>query len=440
MPDRPPAPLSILPGGPLGEIRPGDDLAVLIAGACPWLADGDVVVVTSKIVSKAEGRLVPAGDDRSAAREAAIDAESTGEVARRGRTRIVRTRHGLVLASAGVDTSNVSATELVLLPVDPDASARALRSGLRATLGVDVAVLVTDTMGRAWRMGLVDVAIGVAGMDPLRDHRGERDQYGNDLEMTVVADADQLAAASELVKGKVAGVPVAVVRGLAGVGGPDGPGAATLVRPLAEDMFSLGTAEARRSAVFTRRSVRSFADRPVPDEVISGAVAAALTAPAPHHTVPWRFVHVATDRLRGRLLAAMRDAWIDDLRADGFPADSIARRVKRGDLLWHAPALVVPCLVRDGAHAYPDLRRSDAERTMFGVAMGAGVENFLVALAAEGVGSCWISSTLFCPDVVRDVLTLPDDFEPMGSVAIGYPAATPPPRPPRPVEDFLLIR
>ena len=97
---------------------------------------------------------------------------------------------------------------------------------------------------------------------------------------------------------------------------------------------------------------------------------------------------------------------------------------------------MVPCLVRDGAHAYPDLRRSDAERTMFGVAMGAGVENFLVALAAEGVGSCWISSTLFCPDV----LALPDDFEPMGSVAIGYPAATPPPRPPRPVEDFLLIR
>ena len=440
MPDRPPAPLSVLPGGPLGEIRPGDDLAALIAGACPWLADGDVVVVTSKIVSKAEGRLVPAGDDRGAAREAAIDAESTGEVARRGRTRIVRTRHGLVLASAGVDTSNVPAAELLLLPVDPDASARALRSGLRASLGVDVAVLVTDTMGRAWRMGLVDVAIGVAGMDPLRDHRGERDQYGNDLEMTVVADADQLAAASELVKGKVAGVPVAVVRGLAGVGGPDGPGAAVLVRPLEEDLFPLGAAEARRSAVFARRSVRSFADTPVPGEVISGAVAAALTAPAPHHTVPWRFVHVATDRLRSRLLAAMRDAWIDDLRADGFSADSIARRVKRGDLLWHAPALVVPCLVRDGAHTYPDLRRSDAERTMFGVAMGAGVENFLIALAAEGVGSCWISSTLFCPDVVRDVLTLPDGFEPMGSVAIGYPAADPPPRPPRPVDDFLLIR
>ncbi|MDT4986245.1 MAG: coenzyme F420-0:L-glutamate ligase / coenzyme F420:gamma-L-glutamate ligase, partial [Micromonosporaceae bacterium] len=129
MPDRDPAPLKILPGGPLGEIVPGDDLAALIAAANPWLADGDVVVVTSKIVSKAEGRLVPADGDRDAAREAAIDAESVATVASRGRTRIARTRLGLVLASAGVDTSNVDPGSLVLLPEDPDASARALRAG-----------------------------------------------------------------------------------------------------------------------------------------------------------------------------------------------------------------------------------------------------------------------------------------------------------------------
>jgi coenzyme F420-0:L-glutamate ligase/coenzyme F420-1:gamma-L-glutamate ligase len=239
-------------------------------------------------------------------------------------------------------------------------------------------------------------------------------------------------------------VPVAVVRGLGDIGGEDGPGAAALVRPAEEDMFSLGTAEAlaagARRAVLARRSVRAFGADPVAPELIAGAVAAALTAPAPHHTLPWRFVHVATPAVRATLLAAMRDAWIRDLRDDGFSEDAIARRVHRGDLLWHAPELVVPCLVRDGAHAYPDLRRADAERTMFHVAMGAGVQNFLVALAAEGVGTCWVSSTLFCPDVVRDRLGLPDEWEPMGAVAVGYPAAAPPPRPPREVGDHLLTR
>jgi coenzyme F420-0:L-glutamate ligase/coenzyme F420-1:gamma-L-glutamate ligase len=414
-----------------------------VAAAAPWLADGDVVVVTSKIVSKAEGRVLAAAGNRDAARDAAITAETVREVANRGRTRIVQTRHGLVLASAGVDTSNVDADALVLLPEDPDASARALRSGLQAALGVDVAVLITDTMGRPWRNGLVDVAIGAAGLEPLRDHRGEKDEYGNALEMTLVADADQLAAAAELVKGKIAKVPVAVVRGLAGAGGSDdGPGAAALVRPADEDMFSLGTAEAlaagRRDAVLRRRSVRDFADRPVPSDVLERAVAAAVTAPAPHHTTPWRFVRVA--ERRAVLLAAMRDAWIADLRGDGFTEDSIARRVKRGDLLWRAPALVVPCLVRDGSHGYPDVRRADAERTMFHVAMGAGVQNLLVALAAEGVGSCWVSSTLFCADVVRDVLALPEEFEPMGAVAIGYPAADAAPRPPRAPDTYLLER
>ncbi len=442
--DRAPAALQVLPVTGLGEVRPGDDLAALLAAHAPWLADGDVVVVTSKVVSKAEGRLVPAGPDREAARQAAIEAESVAEVARRGATRIVRTRHGLVLASAGVDTSNVGQDTLALLPDDPDASARALRAGLRAALGVDVGVLVSDTMGRPWRLGVVDVAVGAAGFAPLRDLRGTSDPYGNDLQMTVVADADQVAGAAELAKGKTAGVPAAVVRGLAGVGGEDGPGAAALVRPPEEDMFSLGTDEARalgrRGAVTGRRSVRAFADRAVPPRVIETAVAAAVTAPAPHHTTPWRFVHVAGPDVRAALLTAARNAWTADLRGDGFDEDAIARRLRRGDLLWHAPALVVPFLVRDGAHAYPDARRADAERTMFHVAAGAGVENFLVALAAEGVGSCWVSSTLFCPDVARAVLAVPDDWEPMGAVAVGYPAADPPPRPPRDTATFLLTR
>ncbi|GLZ76325.1 coenzyme F420:L-glutamate ligase [Actinorhabdospora filicis] len=431
--------LEILPVEGIGEVGEGADLAALICAAAPWLADGDVLAVTSKIVSKSEGRVVT-GD-----REEAITAESAGLVARRGPTRIVRTAHGLVLAAAGVDASNVAPGSLVLLPLDPDGSARRLRAAIKAAAGITVAVLVTDTLGRAWRLGQTDVAIGAAGLAPLRPFAGESDPYGNKLTVTAPAVADELAGAADLVKGKTSGVPVAVVRGLGEwVSEEDGPGAAALIRPAEEDMFALGADEARRlghrEAVGLRRSVRGFTGEPVDPAAIGRAVAAALTAPAPHHSTPWRFVHVSTPDTRTRLLTAMREAWIADLRGDGRSEEAVAARVGRGDLLWHATELVVPCLVAEAAHHYPDARRSGAERTMFHVAMGAGVQNFLVSLAAEGLASCWVSSTLFCPDVVREALDLPAGWEPMGAVALGHPAAAPGPRPPRDPGAFIVHR
>ena len=204
------------PSPGLPEFSPGDDLAAAIAARRPWLADGDVVVVTSKVVSKVEGRLVrvPPGADREAARQQAIDDEAVRVVARRGPLRIVETRQGWVVAAAGIDASNVAGDLLVLLPADADASARGLRARLRELLGVDVAVVVSDTFGRTWREGLTDVAVGSAGIPALIDHRGDVDAHGNRLETTQVAVVDELASAADLVKGKLAGVPVAVVRGL----------------------------------------------------------------------------------------------------------------------------------------------------------------------------------------------------------------------------------
>lgn len=235
--------VEILPVPGIGEVAPGDDLAAVIGTAAPWLRDGDVLVVTSKIVSKAEGRLRPAGDDRDAARRAAIESETARVVASRGELRIVETHQGFVMAAAGVDASNVAKDEIALLPVDPDASARALRAGLRAQLGVDVAVVVSDSFGRPWRAGITDVALGVAGLDPIADTRGAIDAYGNELIVTEVAVADEIAAAGDLVKGKLGGVPVAVMRGLR-VTAADGPGGRALVRTGPMDMFALGTAEA----------------------------------------------------------------------------------------------------------------------------------------------------------------------------------------------------
>jgi len=344
-----------------------------------------------------------------------------------------------VLAAAGVDASNVPAGWVALLPEDPDASARALRTGLRSRLGVDVAVIVTDTFGRPWRNGLVDVAIGAAGFPVLDDHRGRTDAHGHTLEMTVTALADEVAAAAELVKGKLDAVPVAVVRGLPFEAPADDAGARPLVRPATEDMFRLGTREAKRAAVYDRRTVRAFTTAAVDRALVDRAIAAAVTAPAPHHSTPWRFV-VVQERA-AELLDAMRAAWVEDLRRDNFTDEQIDRRTRRGDVLRDAPLLVVPCLVTTGfAHSYPDDRRATAEREMFLVAMGAGVENFLVALAAEGLGSAWVSSTMFCKDVVRDVLDLPQDWDPMGTVAVGYAAEPPRDRPPRGVEDYRLLR
>lgn len=232
---------TVLPVRGIPEVRDGDDVAALVAAADVTLHDGDVVVVTSKVLSKAEGRHV-----RATSRDAAITAETVDVVARRGDLRIVRTRHGLVMAAAGVDASNTEPGTVLLLPLDPDASARGIRRGLAERLGVRVAVVVTDTAGRAWREGLVDLAIGVAGLQPLDDLRGQVDPYGNPLEVTVTAVADEIAAAAELVKGKTAGIPVAVVRGLGHlVTDDDGPGARALVRRPEDDLFALGVAEAR---------------------------------------------------------------------------------------------------------------------------------------------------------------------------------------------------
>ncbi|MGW8374657.1 coenzyme F420-0:L-glutamate ligase [Streptomyces sp. ODS28] len=436
-----------LPGIP--EVQPGDDLVKLIAAAAtgpglPGLADGDVLIVTSKIVSKAEGRVLVADD-----REAAIDAETVRVVARRGPARIVESRHGFVMAAAGVDASNTPKGTVLLLPEDPDASARTVREGIADVLGVDVGVVVTDTFGRPWREGQTDVAIGAAGVRVLDDLRGGVDAYGNPLGVTVTAVGDELAAAGELVKGKADGLPVAVLRGLPQhvpslTDDPEDAAreqsARELVRDAASDMFRLGTSEAVREAVTLRRTVREFTDEPVDPEAVRRAVAAAVTAPAPHHTTPWRFVLLESEESRARLLDAMREQWIADLRADGKSEESIAKRVRRGDVLRDAPYLAVPCLVMDGSHDYPDARRSAAEREMFVVANGAGIQNFLIALAGERLGSAWVSSTMFCRDVVREVLDLPGDWDPMGAVAVGHAAAPPRERPPRDGADFIVSR
>ena len=239
-------PLTIIPITGLGEVRPGDDLAAMVAelvvgapgsGQEPRLRDGDVLVVTQKVVSKAEGRVVSIDSDDPDAKRQLVESESVRIVRRRGDLLITETRHGFVCANAGVDLSNVDAGTAALLPVDPDKSARRIREALRGRCGVTIGVIISDTFGRTWRRGVTDVAIGVAGVAGVVDLRGTADANGRVLEVTEVCIADELASAAELVMGKDRGVPAAIVRGVDPTWLRTGSVSEEIVRPPAEDLF-----------------------------------------------------------------------------------------------------------------------------------------------------------------------------------------------------------
>ena len=375
--------LQILPIEGLPELRPGDDLAGLLCQAAPWLREADILVVTSKVVSKVEGRLIAAPTDpegKERARQHAIEAETARVVAERGATRIVVTHHGWVMAAAGVDASNVATGELALLPVDADASARGLRDAIRARTGVSVAIVISDTMGRTWRAGLTDVAIGVAGMAAVADLRGQLDTSGVPLEVTEIAVADEIAAAADLVKGKLSGLPAAVVRGLhAPV--DDGRGAASLRRPIAEDMFALGT----RDVVRSRGTPTGFGDGGVPVPVLRSSIEAALRACELSDGLellagnPWRST---TDSFQG-------------------PPEV--------QLLRQAEAVIVPRLGTD----------TDTEHESI-IRLGMAISALLIQLHAEGLSAAWLSRTELAD---LGAVEAPQSAPAHGLVVIGQPEA-----------------
>ncbi len=229
--------LEVLPLLGIGAVRPGDDVVDVLAGALEPLSprDGEVLVVTHKIVSKAEGRVVEMTGDEEVFKRALVESEAVSIVRRRGNLLIAETKHGFICANAGVDRSNAEPGTLILLPEDPDRSAHRIRAKLHRQIGVDLPVIISDTFGRPWRRGLTDIAIGVSGLDAVVDLKGTTDWTGQELHVTEVAVADEIASAADLVMGKAAGIPAALVRGYEG---PRGEGRGRdLVRSPDEDLF-----------------------------------------------------------------------------------------------------------------------------------------------------------------------------------------------------------
>lgn len=229
--------LEIHPLVGIGAVRPGDDVAALLLDALDPLrpSEGDVLVVTHKIVSKAEGKVVAVNGDEDSGKRLLVESEAVSIVRRRGDLIIAETKHGFICANAGIDRSNAEPGTLILLPDDPDRSAHRIRVRVERRFGIDIPVIISDTFGRPWRKGLTDVAIGVSGLETVVDLRGSLDWTGRELEVTEIAVADELASAADLVMGKASGIPAALVRGY---DGPRGDGKGTdLVRPANEDLF-----------------------------------------------------------------------------------------------------------------------------------------------------------------------------------------------------------
>lgn len=229
--------LTVHPLQGIGSIRAGDDVATVLATPLRELEprDGDVLVVTHKIVSKAEGAVRQISGDEEAFKRSLVESEAVSIVRRRGDLIIAETKHGFICANAGIDRSNADAGTMVLLPEDPDRSAHRIRSKLANLLGVDLAVIISDTFGRPWRRGLTDVAIGISGLEAVVDLRGSKDWTGRELDVTEIAAADELASAADLVMGKASGIPAALIRGY---DGPWGDGRSSdLIRPVEEDLF-----------------------------------------------------------------------------------------------------------------------------------------------------------------------------------------------------------
>jgi coenzyme F420-0:L-glutamate ligase/coenzyme F420-1:gamma-L-glutamate ligase len=372
--------LELVPLEGLPEVAPGDDLAALLEPAlAPLVSEGDVLAITQKVVSKAEGRIVPALD-----RDAWIERESVAVVARRGELVIARTRHGFVCANAGVDASNVPAGVLTLLPEDPDGSAERLQKELGSRLGLSsLGVVITDTFGRPWREGVIDVAIGCAGLPAILDLRGTPDDRGRPLESTVMALADAIAAASGLVMTKTARVPAALVRGLDAEleRFPHRP-ARALVRDADEDLF-------RESPIETLAAGPSstFSTEPVPDGLVEEAVGSAAAG--------------ATD---GRW-------WFSVLRSLSARRRALVSAGGGAEL----PPLVIVVGVRDGA----DRGRPDETR---GLAAGAVVRTLVLGLHARGLAWSWDPAAPVDRAGVAAALELGNEWRPLAVVGTGRPA------------------
>jgi coenzyme F420-0:L-glutamate ligase/coenzyme F420-1:gamma-L-glutamate ligase len=424
-------------------VKPGDDLAGVILAALTASnetpRDGDVLVIAQKIVSKAQDRFVrlgtvtPSEEAERLAREVNKDArlvelilrESTEVVRHRRDVLIVAHRLGLVMANAGIDQSNVDQgvddDTALLLPENPDATCAELRDALRARTGAELAIIINDSHGRAFRNGTVGVAIGASGLPALVDLRGAPDLYGRRLQSTEVALADEIASAASLLMGQASeGRPIVLARGV--LHGRAEGAAADLVRPKKIDLFRAAPGPSESELIARRRSIRRYTQAPVSDDVIKQVLDAAINAPSAHNRQPWRFAVLKDAAAKERLARAMGNRLREDRSRDGDASELIEQDVARSFArITAAPVAIVVSLTMEDMDVYRDARRAAAEHQMAVQGTAMAMQNLLLAAHAAGLGASIMCAPLFCPDVVRASLALPAQWEAQALITMGVP-------------------
>jgi coenzyme F420-0:L-glutamate ligase/coenzyme F420-1:gamma-L-glutamate ligase len=445
-----------LAGVPL--VKPGNDLATIIfamlAASHEKLCDGDVVVIAQKIVSKAEGRIVrlasvsPSTEAQLLARKVNKDPrlvelilrESDEVVRYRRDVLIVAHRLGFVMANAGIDLSNIEQGSgddtALLLPENPDATCSQLRKTIKALSGADVAVIINDSHGRAFRNGTVGVAIGASGLPALTDLRGHADLYRRQLQSTEVAIADEIASAASLLMGQAdEGRPIVVARGIP-MKRRNGT-AAELIRAKNLDLFRSSAPDA---LLRDRRSIRRYTGQPVPDALLEQVLEIATCAPSAHNRQPWRFAVLKNSAAKERLAFAMGERLRRDRTCDTDNSDAIEQDVARSIArITGAPIVVVVCLTMEDMDRYPDDRRNAAERQMAVQGTAMAIQNMLIAAHGAGLGASVMCAPLFCPDTVRTAINLPTRWDPQALVTLGYAANAGKPFRRRPLGEIVHI-
>lgn len=452
--------LVALEGIPL--VSAGDDLCSIVLrgleASSQALCDGDVLVIAQKIVSKLRGRMVrldevmPSAAAIQLAAEVEKDArvvqlilnESKSVVRKRRGVLIVEHRLGFILANAGIDFSNVDQRSCgdefaLLLPEDPDFECEQLRRRLKEAVGADVAVIINDSHGRAFRNGTVGVAIGVSGIDALADLRGRHDLFRRPLQTSELGTADELASAASLMMGQAGeGRPIVLISGLSL---PMVEGSVRqLVRPSEMDLFRGDDGGAWEVLAMGRRTIRRYRPDPIPQHLIDKLLRIAVCAPSAHNRQPWRFVVLNEAAERERIAQAMGGRLREDRLRDGDAVDVVQGDFERSvSRIVGAPLAILVCATVDDMDTYPDERRAAAERQMAVQSTAMAMQNLLLSAHAEGLGTSIMCAPLFCPEIVRSCLDLQPTWEPQALITLGFPASEPKPFKRRPMEDVVRV-
>ncbi len=432
-------------------IRKGDNIAQIIINACQKerisLRDKDIILIAQTIITKSLGRVKNLNDIKPSQKaykiynkvkhlaevqnipikspeliQAIID--ESKKILKTEHVIITETHHGFICADAAIDKSNINGGSKVgFLPKDPDLEAEKIRNKLNALTGKQIGVIITDSFGRPFRKGSIGVSVGISGISPIKDKRGEKDLYGKELQSTIIAQADNLASAAQLVMGEAdEGVPVVIIRGY-NFNFDNDARIPSIIRAPESDLFREDVKRNFKKVLKNRRSYKlEYSNRIIGSEKIRKCINLARWAPSAHNAQPWRYIILERGTLREKLINRMNEKWKSDLKKDGKPNAYISKKVNRTRTQFlNCPMLILLCMSEGDLEEYPDDERSENEFLLGVQSISASATYLLLALEYEGLAACWYCAPLFAKETVRKALSLPSHLIPMGFITTGYP-------------------